>query len=474
MTGLASVTIDSSLMYPTTSRRFLMALWEMEGLRINLVPKAVQEMYGYVQESEREYWYERLDKESERTGRAWAPEIAEAIAPSGRAERSRLGERRTRIRAESRARRLDAPGNRARRRTECEGGWHRTLDPARMLQGRNQERLSRGPRDHRPRSGGRLQNPCKRQPRIDTTQRDERLVDGNRTRECGSHTERRRRHRQGRTMEGTARAHARSSAASNAAGATAHGVARGRNTGAVHTAHADAGVEERRAELLERLVRPEAEENLRRSTHVHRQQRDARERHRGAAKDAHAQGGEKRGIRAVNESTDLLSGPPSAGTLQSTCRPKTAIRLCSPRAGMNRLTVSSPRERGPPASAGMNRTGGTREQGLDARVFPASARMDADARSARNCRGACRAQSARIRDVDVARSNDEVTRAGDAPGAQQARGTPDGRTRAARGGRRAALTAQRMSGERNPCSNSSPSRTRVPVHRSAMSGRLGG
>ena len=80
MAGLASVTIDSSLMYPTTSRRFLMALWEMEGLRINLVPKAVQEMYGYVQESEREYWHERLDKESERTGRAWAPEIAEAIA----------------------------------------------------------------------------------------------------------------------------------------------------------------------------------------------------------------------------------------------------------------------------------------------------------------------------------------------------------------------------------------------------------
>ena len=78
--------------------------------------------------------------------------------------------------------------------------------------------------------------------------------------------------------------------------------------------------------------------------------------------------------------------------------------------------------------------------------------MDADARSARNCRGACRAQSARIRDVDVARSNDEVTRVGDAPGAQQARGTPDGRTRAARGGRRAALTAQRMSGERSPCS----------------------
>ena len=34
MTGLASVTIDSSLMYPTTSRRFLMALWEMEGLRL--------------------------------------------------------------------------------------------------------------------------------------------------------------------------------------------------------------------------------------------------------------------------------------------------------------------------------------------------------------------------------------------------------------------------------------------------------
>ena len=29
MTGLASVTIDRSLMYPTTSRRFLMALKEV-------------------------------------------------------------------------------------------------------------------------------------------------------------------------------------------------------------------------------------------------------------------------------------------------------------------------------------------------------------------------------------------------------------------------------------------------------------
>ena len=68
-TGLAGVTIDSSLMYPTTSRRFLMALWEMEGLRIELVPRAVQEMYGYVRESEREYWHERLEKETQRTAR---------------------------------------------------------------------------------------------------------------------------------------------------------------------------------------------------------------------------------------------------------------------------------------------------------------------------------------------------------------------------------------------------------------------
>lgn len=77
--GLASVTVDSSLMYPTTTRRFLMALWEMEGLRIELVPRTAQEMYGMVRESEREQWYRRLRWDTKRTGRVWAPESVEKI-----------------------------------------------------------------------------------------------------------------------------------------------------------------------------------------------------------------------------------------------------------------------------------------------------------------------------------------------------------------------------------------------------------
>ena len=79
------MTVDSSLMYPTTSHRFLMALWEMEGLKIELVPRAVQEMYGYIRESEREYWHQRLGKEAERTGKTWPAEVAEAIASTAEA-----------------------------------------------------------------------------------------------------------------------------------------------------------------------------------------------------------------------------------------------------------------------------------------------------------------------------------------------------------------------------------------------------
>ena len=77
---LASVTIDSSLIYPTTSRRFLMALWEMEGLKVELLPRTVKEMYGFVQDSERGYWRRALKKEGRRTGRMWPPETVEAVA----------------------------------------------------------------------------------------------------------------------------------------------------------------------------------------------------------------------------------------------------------------------------------------------------------------------------------------------------------------------------------------------------------
>ena len=76
---LADVTIDRSLIYPTTTRRFLMALWEMDGLRINLVPRTVKEVWGLVQESEIDYWVRRLGKEAERTGTVVSRENAAAI-----------------------------------------------------------------------------------------------------------------------------------------------------------------------------------------------------------------------------------------------------------------------------------------------------------------------------------------------------------------------------------------------------------
>ena len=66
--SLARVTIDSSLVYPTTSRRFIMALWEMEGLKVELLPRTIQEMFGFVQDSERRHWGARTRAEAERTG----------------------------------------------------------------------------------------------------------------------------------------------------------------------------------------------------------------------------------------------------------------------------------------------------------------------------------------------------------------------------------------------------------------------
>ena len=340
MTGLASVTIDSSLMYPTTSRRFLMALWEMEGLRINLVPKAVQEMYGYVQESEREYWHERLDKESERTGRAWAPEIAEAIARAaeqGAADwvNDELGYGQKAGREDSmlRATALDA------------GQSVRAAGIARSI-----------PREC-------FKGATKNDYRGDREIIGQGVAAGYKILASDNRGSIRRNAMNGWLME-TGHANAEfilnADDAIDRAGqwreqpqhmleAVLRATLPGQRRTAQRedeilgqfTAHADAGVEERRAKLLERLVRPEPEENLRRGTHVHRQQRDTRERHRGAAKDAHAQGGANRGIRAVNESTDLFSGPPSAGTLHSTCRPRTAIRLWSPHARMGRWQPSS-------------------------------------------------------------------------------------------------------------------------------------
>ena len=84
-TALASVTIDSSLIYPTTARRFLMALWEMDGLRIELLPRTVQEMYGFIQDSERGYWRRGLVKEAQRTGTQWPPQTVEEVSEAAAA-----------------------------------------------------------------------------------------------------------------------------------------------------------------------------------------------------------------------------------------------------------------------------------------------------------------------------------------------------------------------------------------------------
>ena len=77
--SLSSVTIDSSLVYPTTSRRFLMALWEMEDRKVELLPRTVKETWGFVQDSEIEYWGRRLAKEAERTATTVPPDVARAI-----------------------------------------------------------------------------------------------------------------------------------------------------------------------------------------------------------------------------------------------------------------------------------------------------------------------------------------------------------------------------------------------------------
>ena len=77
--SLARVTVDSSLIYPTTTRRFIMALWEMEDLRVDLVPRAVREMWGFVQDSEHDYWSRRLKKEAVRTGTRLPADTATAI-----------------------------------------------------------------------------------------------------------------------------------------------------------------------------------------------------------------------------------------------------------------------------------------------------------------------------------------------------------------------------------------------------------
>ena len=72
--SLTAITIDSSLLNPTTARRFLMCLWEMDGLPIPLVPRTTLELHGLMKDSERTHWETALTRQSERTGQIWTAE----------------------------------------------------------------------------------------------------------------------------------------------------------------------------------------------------------------------------------------------------------------------------------------------------------------------------------------------------------------------------------------------------------------
>jgi len=78
--ALSQVTIDTSLLYPSTARRFLMTLWDMQALKIPVLPRTSRELHGVIKESESAYWKRRLKREATRTGMHWSPQIIIAIA----------------------------------------------------------------------------------------------------------------------------------------------------------------------------------------------------------------------------------------------------------------------------------------------------------------------------------------------------------------------------------------------------------
>ena len=50
--ALSQVTIDTSLLYPSTARRFLMTLWDMQALKIPVLPRTSRELHGVIKEQE--------------------------------------------------------------------------------------------------------------------------------------------------------------------------------------------------------------------------------------------------------------------------------------------------------------------------------------------------------------------------------------------------------------------------------------
>lgn len=62
----AEVALDTSLLAPPTSRRFFMAAWELQGLRVPVLPRVRRELHGVLGDSEQEHWIRVLDGQRSR------------------------------------------------------------------------------------------------------------------------------------------------------------------------------------------------------------------------------------------------------------------------------------------------------------------------------------------------------------------------------------------------------------------------
>ena len=297
--ALASVTIDSSLIYPTTSRRFLMALWEMEGLKVELLPRTIQEMYGFVQDSERSYWRRALAREAGRTGRTWPPETVEAVAAAtaaaaGEWVNTEIGYAATAARNDSM---LCAVGLTTAQ--EARAGAIAETIPNMCFKGPSKDG-HRGDREIVAQGRGqRLQNPGKRQPDQHPAPTDERLAARAGAVHRRLRAARRRRDRGGRTMARPARAPARGGATSNAPGQTRGGDARERHRRNVHRADERRRTGQRRDELQRGVAGNTPQRNLRPRETVHRGTDDARERNGAPASESNTRGSGGSRIREV-------------------------------------------------------------------------------------------------------------------------------------------------------------------------------
>ena len=60
------VVLDTSLLAPPTSRRFFMAAWERQGLKVPVLPRVVRELHGVLGDSEQAHWTRVLAGQADR------------------------------------------------------------------------------------------------------------------------------------------------------------------------------------------------------------------------------------------------------------------------------------------------------------------------------------------------------------------------------------------------------------------------